>query len=424
MMARLKTMKCLGWFGLLWLLWVGPAVATNDHAHHHGGGTHRAAVCLKPGTQPSLRCALAPTATFDHRGRLWLVWVQGGHVYVNHSDDRGRLFSAPVRINARPERIGARGELRPKIAVAANGHIYISYTQLLKKRFSGHVRFSRSVNGGRSFSTPITINSDRQLTSHRFDVLGVNAQGHVYIAWLDKRDMLAAKKRRRPYRGAALYFALSTDGGQSFHANKKIRDHSCQCCRLALAFDTDDLPVMVWRHIFDRNTRDHALVKFKTASRPGTVRRASDDQWQVDGCPHHGPALAIGSVGRYHLTWFTQGKKRQGLFYAHSSDQGRTFSTPMPIGDANAQAGHPTVLALGAQVFLAWKEFTGKVVRIRLRFSPDRGRHWLPPYTIAETAGPADYPFLLTDGKRTYLSWRTKREGYRLLTIGKPETKP
>ncbi|MDP1942086.1 MAG: sialidase family protein, partial [Gallionella sp.] len=98
------------------------------------------------------RQSLAATATFDAQGRLWLASVQDGHVTVSHSGDLGKTFSAPVVVNPQAEFIAADGENRPKILLAANGHIYISYTRSMETPFAGNVRFSRSVDGGKTFS--------------------------------------------------------------------------------------------------------------------------------------------------------------------------------------------------------------------------------------------------------------------------------
>ena len=99
----------------------------------------------------------------------------------------------------------------------------------------------------------------------------------------------------------------------------------------------------------------------------------TDDDWRIDACPEHGGALAIGSDGRYHMTWFTQGKKRQGLFYASSADRGKTWSAPVRIGTEAALAGHADVLAINGQVFLAWQQFDGTRTSILAMTSGDNG---------------------------------------------------
>jgi len=78
--------------------------------------------------------------------------------------------------------------------------------------------------------------------------------------------------------------------------------------------------------------------------RPGEVRRISEDDWQIAACPHQGPSLSIGQDGTYHVVWYTNGKKRKGLFYARSKDGGKTFSEPLPVGKPGKGPSRPYVL--------------------------------------------------------------------------------
>lgn len=388
-----------------------------EHAGHHDDGA-AAEGCKDTSAIPNLRCALAPSAIFDSQGRAWVVWVYAGHIYVSTSADKGRSFLPPSAVNRIPENIYARGENRPKIAFGSEGEIYISWTQkLTEKRYSGNIRFSRSLDGGKHFSEPLTVNDHREITSHRFDALGVNSHGDIYIAWLDKRDQLAAKKQGKKYNGAALYYALSTDGGSTFLKNKKIADTSCECCRVAIAIDHDQLPVIVWRHIFDDNIRDHGIVKFTNRDQAGSPTRLSHDNWKVEGCPHHGPAISIANDGIYHVTWFNNAPGSHGLFYANSADKAQHFSVPMNFGDYEKSAAHPDVLSLGQQVFIVWKEFDGKQSSLYLIQSVNGGKSWSAPKQLLTTSGASEHPFLINDHNDVYVSWHRSGEGYRLLPV-------
>lgn len=367
------------------------------------------------------RQPLAATATFDAKGRLWLASVKDGHVLVSHSSDQGKTFSAPAIVNPEPEYVAADGENRPKIVVSGNGNIYVSYTRSTEAPFSGNVRFSRSVDGGKTFSGPITVNDNLEPITHRFEAMAVNKRGQVYIAWLDKRDASAANKKGEKYSGIALYYAVSDDEGKSFKANVKAADHTCECCRVAMAIDTDDYPVVIWRHIYDTNIRDHALVRLDGKTAPV---RLSHENWNIAACPHHGPSVSIASDGTYHATWFNNAPERHGLFYAYSTDRGRTFSSPLNFGNFESQAAHPFVLALGKRIYLVWKEFDGEKTGIFGMISMDGGESWSTPEKLATTSDISDSPLLIDTNNRAYLSWNTKNEGFRLIEIdGGRETK-
>ncbi len=355
------------------------------------------------------RAPISATAAFDARGRLWLAAVENGHVLVRHSNDLGKTYTAPVRVNSTPERVAADGENRPKLAFGKHDEVYVSWTQSLDEPFAGHVRYAHSRDGGKTFSTPITVNEDRAPIGHRFDALIVDGKGRVHLVWLDKRDRERAGKA---YAGIALYHAVSDDGA-TFGPNRKLADHTCECCRIAIALAADGTPVVAWRQVYGKNVRDHALLRLDGRSEP---QRLSHEQWALDACPHHGPALAIGPDGGHHAAWFSGAPQQPGLFYARSTD-GVAFTAPLPFGDNDAQAAHPAVLSLGRAVFLAWKEFDGKNTVIRLMRSTDGGVTWSAPAKLATTAAASDHPQLIAHGRRAWLGWNTAREGFRLIDV-------
>jgi hypothetical protein len=368
----------------------------------------------KMGQAALARPALSVGASFDHRGWLWLAKVEKGYLLVSLSEDKGKTFGAAVKVNSVPENIAADGENRPKIVATKDGRVYVSYTSSLEQPFSGHIRFSLSTDGGKTFAEPITVNDNREVISHRFEALTVDSRGRITLAWLDKRDQSAARQKAQAYTGAAVYYAVSSDGGASFGPNRKLADNSCECCRVAMALDKDEVPVAFWRHIYGKNVRDHALARLDGKSAPV---RVSHDQWEVDACPHHGPAISIADDGTYHLVWFDNGPQLHGLFYARSSDQGKTFSPPQAFGNFEAQAGHPHVQAAGQNVFVVWKEFDGQQSVVRLMASKDGGKTWSASRQVAATAGASDHPLLIAEGSRPYLSWYTAKEGYRLIAV-------
>lgn len=394
----------------------GPVWAAN-HADHGKAGA--AASATTPADREKAwqamlaKPSLAVTASFDESGKLWLASIRDRHIYVSYSDDRGITRSTPVKVNAEPESILGDGENRPKIVVR-KGIVYVSYTQGLAKPMTGDIRFSRSTDGGRSFSAPITVNDNHEIISHRFDSMEVNGKGQIYVAWLDKRDLSAAQKAGEKYNGAAIYYAMSDNGGASFRSNVKIADYVCECCRVATAVDTDGYPVVAWRHIYDTNIRDHALIKLDGKMAPV---RLSHENWNIAACPHHGPSLSIAPDGAYHATWFSNAPQSRGLFYAYSTDQGKTFSSPLNFGNLEAQPAHPYVLSLGSRVYLAWKEFDGESTSILGMHSNDGGKSWSAPHKLASTSDASDSPMLIGENNKAYLSWNTLKEGYRLAEV-------
>jgi len=397
-------------FGIISCLLLSGAAYSADQSKHHA---------MSKMWQTSLASKqISTSSVFDEQGTLWLAQVRDGHVLVSHSEDQGKTFSSAVKVNSQPEAVSASGETRPKILLDKEGSIYISYTQSLETPYAGNIRFSRSVDGGKSFSAPVTVNDNHDSITHRFEAMGINKRGQIYLAWLDRRDAMAAKDKGEKYTGIAVYYAMSDNGGKSFHANIKVADHTCECCRIAIAIDKMDTPVIVWRHIFGKNVRDHALARLGGTPQ---VQRVTFDNWEVDACPHHGPDLSI-SGDTYHLAWFNHTPERNGLFYAYSVDGGKTFSSPINVGNSAHQASHAAVLSNGNNVYLAWKEFDGEVSEVYAMRSHDSGKTWGAVFKVADTRDASDHPMLVAYHEQVYLSWSTLLEGYRLIALPQEQT--
>jgi hypothetical protein len=383
------------------------AVAYGQMSHQHASE----AAC----EETVLRCASKVTPAFGPDGTLWLAWMAGGQVSVASSEDGGRSFSTPIGVTKERFDLDWGPDARPKIAVDRNGGIALAFSIFRDNAFNGQVLYTRSTDGGKSFAElrPITAGNDSQ----RFEALALDTDGSVFAAWLDKRNRVPAQQRGQKYEGAGLFFAFSKDGGATYSKSRLAQDNTCECCRLGLAFAGPGRPVIVFRNIFEGGVRDHAIMTFADPATPGELHRVSQDDWQISACPHHGPSLSISTGGTYHVTWYTNGKARKGLFYARSQDGGRTFSNPLPVGRADSGPSRPYVLAGTQGTAIVWKEFDGENTTVNLMTSLDDGITWSTPTTIAKTADTSDHPLLVSDGRRVFLSWMTKADGYRFQPI-------
>lgn len=392
-----------------WLCVGAALLSTCAMAQMHAG--HAARVADRP--------PLAVGAALDAEGRLWLARVENRHLLVSHSADGGESFTAPVAVTPQPEAVTAEAENRPKLAADADGTVHVTWTQNLGKPMTGHIRYARSADGGRTFSTPIILNDDRQIISHRFDALASDGRGRVAVVWLDARSRTAGTANKSPQTDVGVYAALSQDGGASFAPNRRVAEHSCQCCRTGLAW-TAAGPIAFWRHVFGRNIRDFAIARLDG----GPVLRATDDEWEIDGCPHHGGGIGVDARGNLHLVWFTDGARRKGIFYRRvaatdfsRADAPLDMSAPMALGDAARQAGHPAVAAANGRVLLTWREFDGQRFSAWALFSRDAGASWGAPQKLGEAAQQADYTLPLVDARQALVVWNTAAEGLRVFRL-------
>jgi hypothetical protein len=383
----------LPFFGLFFFASMGLA--------HEGHGQAAAPSPMAQHWQERLKAATGTSVSVaeDEHGVLWSVSMRNGHLWLARSEDGGKSFLEATKVNIVPEAILADGQSRPMIAVGG-GVIAVSWAQALPKLHTGHIRFARSTDGGKTFSDPVTVNDNRDEIGHSFNAMKMDAAGRLALVWLDGRDKAAATKAGAKHPGSSIYYALSGDRGASFAPNVRLAAHSCECCRIGLDFAPDGVAVAQWRHVFGGTIRDFALARLQ----PGAVvQRASEDDWKIAACPHHGGDLAIDTSGRRHLVWFTGSPKGPGIYYRYAD--GEKMSPPLALGNPDAQAGNPTVFARDGKVWLAWREFDGKRYRVMAQRSDDGGDKWSSPQEVAKASNAADLPLFVAGAVKPLLAW-------------------
>jgi len=357
------------------------------------------------------RPELGSSAVFAPDGSLLVAAKQGEHVMIYRSADEGKSWSAPAAVNAQPEAISADGENRPKIAFAADGGLLVSWTHPFSKPNTGSVRFARADDGAH-FSAPVTVHQDKAIITHRFESMLPLPDNRVLMAWIDKRDLEVAKAGKTPYRGAAIYAALSTDGGRSFQPEYKLADYSCECCRVTSAIDRDGAPLFMWRHVFVPNERDHAIVRLKPDGSPEALQRATFERWKVDGCPHHGPSLVLDEKGVRHAVWFNQKDGEGRVFYGQLENLGKNeISGQRTVG--GPRAAHADIAAAGGKLAIAWKEFDGERTQLRAMVSADGGSTFTE-IALGSTDGASDQPRVIRRNDKLFGFWRTEKDGFGL----------
>lgn len=351
-------------------------------------------------------------ASFDGSGHLWVTDTVGEHVRVRRSDDMGRSFTLSTIVNPIGEPLYAEGENRPKIALGPKNELYVTWSQPRKLPWTGFVRFSRSLDGGAHFDAPKTVHADRAEITHRFDSLIVDGKGNLVIAWIDKRDLEAAKAQKKPYLGAATYYAWSTDRGATFAPERKIVDESCECCRIALARAPDGSVDAFFRTIYGDNIRDHALATLPVGGTTApVVQRATFTQWHIEGCPHHGPSLAIDASGTRHAVWFSAAGGKATIWYG----QLKPGSEPLHLTTvASAGASHADLAADGTHVWIAYHQMSASGLDLMLRESSDGGGHFSEARAIAHTSSASGWPKVLVRDHRAFVAWNPKGQ-FRLV---------
>lgn len=76
---------------------------------------------------------------------------------------------------------------------------------------------------------------------------------------------------------------------------------------------------------------------------------------------HVGAPMAMDNQGRLHVVWYTGKEGGQGIYYAISSDKGKTFSSPTPIltGDGVPPLRSQLVIDGNDNAWIVWEASSG-----------------------------------------------------------------
>jgi hypothetical protein len=101
--------------------------------------------------------------------------------------------------------------------------------------------------------------------------------------------------------------------------------------------------------------RDIIVARSEDGGKTFTPSVVSQDGWELNGCPVVGPTLTIDAAGVLAVVWFVGDGKQPGLYFAASSDHGKTFSARQLL-DGNQRLGkHAHAVRLGnGKTLVAW----------------------------------------------------------------------
>jgi hypothetical protein len=279
--------------------------------------------------------ATDPAVAVDpERGDFLMAWLSGDgakwSIRFARSTDRGRSWSAPVTVTPPGEPIHPHGESSPRLVAGRGGKTAVVWSTSVevpgRQWPASDVRFARSLDGGRTWSTPVTLNDDSTAApgGHSFHGAALAGESGLVVAWLDGRPPSAVAVSDSGADDATIYFVRSPDFGGRWLPNEAHRGAVCPCCRVQIAGNLEGRVAAAWRHHAPGQIRDIVIGDLEGEASP--VHR---DGWRFDGCPHSGPGVSLDADGTRHVLWYTGASGRAGVYYARQPAGGAAAS---PVG--------------------------------------------------------------------------------------------
>jgi hypothetical protein len=347
---------------------------------------HPALAVEKPQTSIGVVGAVNSTPTLAALDRTVVaVWSavkdDTTNVFAAVSNDGGVTFSDPRRVNDKDGDATANNEQPP-----------------------------RAVISGPANARTITVIWSKPLAAGR--------NGAVHAVWLDGRDAERKMADAAAHSGMAhkgqppqdVYHAIVTPDGREVET--LIATGVCFCCKTAVAVDARGAVYAAWRHIFPGSMRDIAFARSLDGGRHFEPPvRVSRDNWELNGCPEDGPAMAVDESGVIHLAWATlinEGEPQKAVFYAFSRD-GKTFSPRVRVPTSGISPGHPQIAVTpGGGLAIVWDETVDGLRRISsARVSRNRA---IGPAQVLSGTESASNPVIVQSGNALVAAWTSRDE--------------
>ncbi len=308
---------------------------------------------------------------------IYVVWVEApGDILIAKSTDGGETFSPPVNISNNP---GPSNQ--PQVFVS-NNEVFVVWQDGTPVVNSREILFAKSTDGGETFSPPLNISENNGFSvAPTMHVLG----NEVYIAWSDDTEGYYE-----------IYFAKSTDGGETFSPPINISDNpgfsydpflSVYANEMYIAWSDDDLSD-------ESGKREILLVKSTDGGEsfgpPINVSNNDEFSYSFD------PSIGL-EKNQILVVWKSHNPENDDIFLAKSTDGGETFSPPLnisdndadssdgPLGGARSNDVERQVVVSGQHILVTWHDGTFGNFDVFVSKSDDGGISFDEPINVSNS---------------------------------------
>jgi len=250
-------------------------------------------------------------------------------------------------------------ESMAKVGITKKGVLYAVFrikSRNSKSMYGGTVYYTTSNDRGATWSKKKQLVTDTTSTSQSFFDIAQLANGELGISWLDNR------KLHKDRQGQTLYFA-KTDVSNTFQGETALEGSVCQCCRTDIEVGKNGNIQIAFRNLITPtefgfptnliNQETEIRDMYYTLSNDNGVTFSKStpiyaDNWQVNGCPHTGPSLAI-NTNETGAVWFTDAATNSGIFFKTNTSNNKHL--------VSKTGRHPQMVATNGIYYIVYEDY-------------------------------------------------------------------
>ncbi len=315
-----------------------------------------------------------------------------------HSLDAGKTWSEPVTVNKdiAPVKQARRGN---DFQIAAFGNTVMAIWKTKGgEPWTGKIVVTLSRDLGKTWVKIDSPVSEKfaKVDQGYMDVT-VDQEGKFHFVWLDDREEAGNTQ--------GLRYANYLDNQQVavWQDHKDLAASVCTCCWSEIEADIKGNVHVLYRE--DKPRDMNVISSFdggKSWQKPGVVWPFG---WQFVGCPHQGGGLVTaqleGKTVLHAVVWNGKTSNR-GLFYSQSSESGK-WSPVIRVGDDSSASGD--IAAIGNdQLAIVYTAGDSEKKQVLMKVSGDGGRSWSKEIKLTQDGVDASHPKIVgaLDGFRVF----------------------
>jgi hypothetical protein len=329
-----------------------------------------------------------PTQTFDSKGNAYY-----GHLafpfpatvqeqatgllpdfFVSKSTDGGCTYPTSAKLSrAAP----AQFDDKPAIAADANpkspfhDNVYAAWSKFSKSGGNGkgnvQIVFSRSTDGGATFSNPLPISpahNNNSVGGRQGAAVKVGPDGSVYVVWLDTVNKQSVERLAishdggATFRGPNITVATVTDDGVNPAPGSSFRQDARTFPSFSIA--PDGTLYVAWGNRTGDPTSGHAVVLVTHSTNGGLTWSAPVNAGDVSGRSAFFASVTTDPSGKVDVAFLAlddvptgtapgAGVVHYDAYLTQSTNDGVSFSSPQLISTATSDPDGSSTNSLGAQ---------------------------------------------------------------------------
>jgi RHS repeat-associated protein len=320
----------------------GKTVYVGEHYEAHYAGWWGANIKLGDGDQPAIAA--------DGAGNVYVIWKRvyysGTHranIFLARSADNGESWSEEIRINDSEGDVCSWAR-KPDIAVDENSNLYVVWTDC--RDTNEDIYFRRSTDGGVTWGAASRVNDDPGTSSQSEPAIAMDGVGRVYVVWTDYRNGDRDIYFSRSTDGGQTWSAnvrVNDDGGTE---NQRHPD---------LAVDEASNAYAVWEDWRDSVTERCDIYFARRDADTGLWGQNVRINKDTNGAYQFHSSIDVDEVSRVHVVWEDWRSQSDEVYSIRSPDGGQNWDAELIVSEYGAKNFLPSVAVEGdGDAYAVW----------------------------------------------------------------------